>query len=154
MLGGGVKVVGKKNRASKDADSRTNLTLEDIDAIHTSLTDHQRKVAEAMQEYMSTVCAEWGNEISMKRFLTREFTEKHYFPIESNSENLVAKDPQAQQSDLYRLLNISATKQLVKGANNEVIIRNIFDVFTNHTSDMARLNAFGMALLDYMKWVN
>ncbi|MBE6798797.1 MAG: hypothetical protein E7525_03340 [Ruminococcaceae bacterium] len=154
LLGGGVKVVGKKNRASKDADSRTNLTLEDIDAIHTSLTDRQRKVAEAMQEYMSTVCAEWGNEISMKRFLTREFTEKHYFPIESNSENLVAKDPRAQQSDLYRLLNISATKQLVKGANNEVIIRNIFDVFTNHTSDMARLNAFGMALLDYMKWVN
>ena len=103
---------------------------------------------------MSTVCAEWGNEISMKRFLTKEFTEQFYFPIESNDENLDTKDPKAQQSDLYRLLNISATKPLVRGANNEVIIRNVFDVFTNHSSDMAKLNAYGMALLDYMKWIN
>lgn len=71
---------------------------------------------------MSTVCSEWGNEISMKRFLTREFTEKFYFPIESNDENLATKDPTAQQSDLFRLLNISATKPLTKNANNEVIM--------------------------------
>ena len=103
---------------------------------------------------MSTVCAEWGNEISMKRFLTREFTEKFYFPIESNDANLDTKDPSAQQSDLYRLLNISATKPTVKGANNEVIVRNIFDVFTQHASDMAKLNAFGLPVLDCMKWLN
>jgi hypothetical protein len=90
----------------------------------------------------------------MKRFLTREFNEKFYFPIESNDENLPTKDPAAQQSDLFRLLNISATKPLTQGANNEVIIRNIFDVFTGHASDMARLNAYGMGLLDYMKWLN
>ena len=154
LLGGGVRVMGIQKGSQKAKDSRSLLTIEDVDAIISSLTDRQKQVAEAMQEYMSTVCSEWGNEISMKRFLTREFTEKFYFPIESNDENLTVKDPAAQQSDLFRLLNISATKPLTQGANNEVIVRNIFDVFVGHTSDMARLNAYGMGLLDYMKWLN
>ena len=154
LLGGGTRVIGIKQGAKKASDSRSTLTQEDIYAIASSLTERQKKVAEAIQDFMSTVCADWGNEISMKRFLTKEFGEKHYYPIESNDENLPTKDPQAQQTDLYRLLNISATKPLTPGANNEVIIRNIFEVFTNHASDMARLNAFGLPLLDYMKWLN
>ena len=154
LLGGGVRVVGIEKNGKKANDSRSLLNQQDLLAIASSLTKKQMQVAEAIQEYMSTVCADWGNEISMKRFLTKEFTEKFYFPIESNDENLDTKDPKAQQSDLYRLLNISATKPLTKGANNEVIIRNVFDVFTNHSSDMAKLNAYGMALLDYMKWIN
>lgn len=154
LLGGGVRVVGLQKGSRKSKDSRSILSIQDVDAINSSLTDRQRKVAEAIQEFMSTVCSEWGNEISMKRFLTREFTEKNYFPIESNDENLSTKDPAAQQSDLFRLLNIAATKPIDPRANNEVIVRNIFDVFTGHASDMARLNAFGMPLLDYMKWLN
>lgn len=154
LLGGGVRIVGLQKGMKKAQDSRSTLTLEDIQTICASLTDRQLTVAKAIQSFMSTVCAEWGNEISMKRFLTRMFTETYYFPLESNDENMDTKDPTAQQSDLYRLLNISATKALIKGANNEVIIRNIFDVFASHTSDMAKLNAFGMALLDYMKWIN
>ena len=154
LLGGGVRVVGIQKGSKKAKDSRSLLMIEDINAITSTLTDRQKKVAEAIQEFMSTTCSEWGNEISMKRFLTKEFREKFYFPIESNDENMPTRDPSAQQSDLFRLLNISATKAINPNANNEVIIRNIFDVFTGHASDMARLNAFGMPLLDYMKWLN
>lgn len=154
LVGGGVRVLGQEKGSKKAKDSEANLDLNDVVAICNSLTDRQKAVAQAIQEYMSSTCSEWGNEISMKRFLTKDFTEKRYFPIQSNDEVLPTKDPQAQQSDLFRLLNISATKPLTKGANNSVIIRNIFDVFTEHTSDMARLNAYGMALLDYMKWIN
>ena len=154
LLGGGVRVIGIQKGSTKAKDSRSTLSIQDIDAITSSLTEKQKTVAEAIQGFMSKECSQWGNEISMKRFLTREFNEQFYFPIESNDENLATKDPSAQQSDLFRLLNISATKPLTKNANNEVIIRNIFDVFTGHASDMARLNAFGMPLLDYMKWLN
>lgn len=154
LVGGGVRVIGKKDGSKEAKDSRANLDLNDVVAICESLDSRQIEVAEAIQEFMSTVCSEWGNEISMKRFLTKDFTEKRYFPIQSNDEVLAVKDPQAQQSDLFRLLNISATKPLTPNANNSVIIRNIFDVFTEHTSDMARLNSYGMALLDYMKWLN
>ena len=154
LLGGGIRVVGQTKGAKKASDSRSTLTMEDLTYIASSLSKRQRAVAEAIQEFMSSTCSEWGNEISMKRFLTKEFREKYYYPIESSDENLPVKDKMAQQADLYRLLNISATKPLTKGANNAVIIRNIFEVFTNHASDMAKLNAYGMALLDYMKWVN
>lgn len=154
LVGGGVRVIGAKDGAKQAKDSKVELDIDDVLAICDTLDDRPKAVAEAIQEYMSTVCSEWGNEISMKRFLTKDFVEKRYFPIQSNDEALAVRDPQAQQSDLYRLLNISATKPLTPNANNSVIIRNIFDVFTEHTSDMARLNAYGMALLDYMKWVN
>lgn len=154
LVGGGVRVIGAKDGAKQAKDSKVELDIDDVLAICDSLDDRPKAVAEAIQEYMSTVCSEWGNEISMKRFLTKDFVEKRYFPIQSNDEVLAVRDPQAQQSDLYRLLNISATKPLTPNANNSVIIRNIFDVFTEHASDMARLNAYGMALLDYMKWVN
>ena len=154
LLGGGIRVIGVTKGAKKASDSRSTLTVEDLNTIISSLSDKQKSVAEAIQEFMSSTCSEWGNEISMKRFLTREFREKYYYPIESSDENLPVKDKMAQQADLYRLLNISATKPLTEGANNAVVIRNIFEVFTNHTSDMAKLNAYGMALLDYMKWVN
>lgn len=154
LLGGGVRVVGIKKGSTKAKDTRSVLTQEDLGAIANSLTDRQKRVAEALQRFMSTTCAEWGNQISMKRFLTREFTEENYFPIESNDENMTTKDPSAQQSDLFRLLNISATKALDPNANNEVIIRNVFDVFIGHATDMAKLNAYAMPLLDYMKWLN
>lgn len=154
LLGGGVRVIGLQEGSRKAKDSRSVLSIQDVEAINSSLTERQREVAEGIQEFMSTVCSEWGNEISMKRFLTSEFNEKNYFPIESNDENLPTKDPAAQQSDLFRLLNISATKAIDPRANNEVIVRNIFDVFTGHASDMARLNSFGLPLLDYMKWLN
>lgn len=154
LLGGGTRVIGLKKGMKKASDSRSTLTQEDVNTIVDSLSKRQVEVANAIQGFMSTVCSGWGNEISMKRFLTEEFNEEFYYPIESNDENLETQDPKAQQSDLFRLLNISATKALTPGANNEVIIRNIFEVFTNHASDMARLNAFGMPLLDYMKWLN
>ena len=154
LLGGGTRVIGLKKGNKKAKDSRSTLSQADLDKIIASLDNRQKKVAEAIQSFMVKVCAEWGNEISMKRFLTKDFNDPFYYPIESNDENLSAKDPGAQKSDLYRLLNISATKPLTPGANNEVIIRNIFEVFADHSSDMAKLNAFGLPLLDYMKWLN
>ena len=155
LIEGGISVVGQSKLGKKAQESKAYLTEEDLAYIATKvLNDRQREVADEIQYFMSSVCAEWGNEISMKRFLTRDFTEQFYFPIETVPESRDAKDPTAQQTDLFRLLNISATKGLVKNANNRLVISNIFDVFTSHSSDMARLNAYGMAILDYMKWVN
>lgn len=154
LTSGGVRVIGKEKNKSKTKDSIANLTSDDVKAICDSLSDRQKTVADAIQKYMSTVCAEWGNEITMKRFLTRDFTEQYYFPFESDDLNMTVKDPSAQQSDLFRLLNISAAKPLTRGANNRVIIRNVFDVFASHATDMAKLNSFGLALLDVMKWFN
>ena len=77
LLGGGVRVIGIEQKGKKTADFKTNLTENDVELIIKSLSDRQVKVAMDIQKFMSTVCAEWGNEISMKRFLTREFTENN-----------------------------------------------------------------------------
>ena len=160
LAGYGVRVKGIKKGGKKLSDSLAVFSEEDVNEIIKTngkvlkLTDRQVEVAEDMQKFMSTTCAEWGNEISMKRFLTKMFNEEYYVPIQSDPLGLDTKDPEAQKSDLFRLLNISATKPLTEGANNRIIVRNLFDVFTEHATDMARLNAWGMALLDYMKWMN
>ena len=77
LTSGGVRVIGKEKNKSKTKDSIANLTSDDVKAICDSLSNRQKTVADAIQKYMSTVCAEWGNEITMKRFLTRDFTEQY-----------------------------------------------------------------------------
>lgn len=154
LLGGGVRIMGHKKGSKESKDSRSLLTVADLEILQQSLEGRPREVAEAIQKFMSTECAKWGNEITMKRFMTKEFVEQLYFPIESDSENLRASAPEASKGDLFRLLNISATKPLNEKANNALVVRNIFDVFAAHASDMARLNAYALPLLDMMKWLN
>lgn len=154
LYGDGIKLPGKRKGLKETIETGTKLTENDVQNIIGALSKRQIEVADAIQRFMSTVCAEWGNEISMKRFLTKEFTEANYFPIETTDDGRPVKDQAVQQADLYRLLNISATKETVKNARNAVVIHNIFEVFAGHTSDMAKLNAFGLPLLDFMKWIN
>ena len=128
-------------------DLRTRILME--------LTSEQVEVAKSLQEYMSTVCAEWGNEISMKRFGVRQFTEKNYFPVRS-SENVLPKNDQvgSKERGIFHLLNASFTQNTIEGANNRIDVDNIFDVFAAHCIEMAKYNAFALQLIDIRKWLN
>lgn len=155
LLGGGIRIADIDSKGKRLVQSENyTLTDADLQMFSDMLTDRQRQVADALQEFMSTQGAEWGNEISMKRFGYEMFTERFYFPIETDANNRLAIDEQAQENSLFRLLNMSATKGLVKGANNALVVRDIFDVFTAHTSDMAKYNAMALPILDALKWLN
>lgn len=156
LLGGGIKISvidAGKGKQIAQYDNYT-LTIEDLQAITAVLSERQRKVADKLQDYMGTVGAEWGNEVSMKRFGYRAFGEANYFPITSDPNNLNSLNTDAKSSDMFRLLNLSATKSLVKGANNAVVISNVFDVFAAHMADMAKYNALALPILDMVKWYN
>lgn len=155
LLGGGIRIadIDSRGKSIVQSDNYT-LTQMDIDNFAKMLNARQKAVADKLQEFMSTRGSEWGNEVSMKRFGYEMFTEDHYFPIETDANNRVAMDEQAQENSLFRLLNMSATKGLVKGANNALVVRNIFDVFAAHTADMAKYNALGLPILDALKWLN
>ena len=155
LLGGGIRIadIESKGRKLTQSDNYT-LTEADLRTFEGMLTDRQRHVADELQHFMSTQGAEWGNEVSMKRFGYEMFTERFYFPIETDSNNRKAVDEQAEETSLFRLLNMSATKALVKNANNALVVRDIFDVFTAHSSDMAKYNALGLEILDALKWLN
>lgn len=157
LLGGGMRVEDIQNSGRKENVKQPDpflLTQEDIAAINGALTKRQREVAGKLQKYMNDQGGAWGNRVSMERFGYRAFTEENYFPIETMDSNRDAKDPGAKENDMFRLLNMSATKSLVYKANNALVVRDIFDVFSNHMADMAKYDALALPILDAMKWYN
>lgn len=157
LLGGGMRVEDIQNSGRKENIKQAEpflLTQEDIATINGALTKRQREVADKLQKYMTQQGSEWGNRVSMERFGYRAFTEENYFPIETMDSNRDAKDPGAKENDMFRLLNMSATKSLVYKANNALVVHDIFDVFANHMTDMAKYDALALPILDAMKWYN
>lgn len=157
LLGGGMRVEDIQNSGRKENIKQPDpflLTQEDITAINGALTKRQREVADKLQKYMTQQGSEWGNRVSMERFGYRAFTEENYFPIETMDSDRDAKDPGAKENDMFRLLNMSATKSLVYKAKNALVVRDIFDVFSNHMTDMAKYDALALPILDAMKWYN
>ena len=147
LYGGGVRISGQGIRP-------VLLTATDVENIAGLLSERQKAVADRLQQYMEIQGSAWGNEVSMERFGYRYFTEPHYYPVVSDSNELIARDTEAQENSMFRLLNLSATKGLREGANNAIVIGSIFDTFANHMSDMAKYNALALPILDTMKWFN
>lgn len=155
ILGGGLRIsnIGKRTKAVIQTEhvKPNNADLLMLDGL---LTERQREVADRMQEFMVKTCGEWGNEVSMKRFGYRGFGEENYFPIQTDANDRPAVDPDAKANDMFRLLNLSATKALTQRANSALVVSDIFEVFTDHASDMAKYNALALPILDTIKWYN
>ena len=163
LLGGGIRpsaieltdsIGDRIKKRSLNQDKQFKLTEESLAQLLGLLTPEQVKIADAMQKFMTEQGSLWGNEVTMIRFGYRGFTEQNYFPIETDSQDRQAKTGDAKEGSLYRLQNISAVKPLVKNANNALVLRGIFDVFANHTADMAKYNALVLPILDAQKWYN
>lgn len=155
LQGGGIRIASFKTKGGtvNQAENYT-LSTADISKLTGMLTAEQIEVADKLQAFMSSTCADWGNEVSMQRFGYNAFTEENYFPIETDSNNRAAVDESARENDLFRLLNLSATKALVQNANNAVVLQDIFDVFAAHAADMAKYNGLALPILDTLKWYN
>lgn len=163
LLGGGIRpsaieltdsIGNRIKKRSLNQDKQFKLTEESLAQLLGLLTPEQVKIADAMQKFMTEQGSLWGNEVTMIRFGYRGFTEQNYFPIETDAQDRQAKTGDAKEGSLYRLQNISAVKPLVKNANNALVLRGIFDVFANHTADMAKYNALVLPILDAQKWYN
>lgn len=156
LLKGGIRVADFKTKKGEIISQAEGVvfTEADILTILDSLTDRQKAVADKLQLFMNTVSTDWGNEVSMARFGYKAFGEANYFPIQSDKNNLAVNDETEQNNSLFRLLNMSFTKSTVDDANNRIVISDIFDVFAQHTSDMAKYNALALPVLDAFKWYN
>lgn len=136
-------------------DKHFRVTEGDIYRITDRLTDRQLEVAKKIQAFMEQQGSEWGNAVSMERHGYNFFGEEHYFPIETDRQDRRESGVEhGSENDMYRLLNLSATKSLTKYARNAVMVRNMFDVYSNHMADMAKYNALALPLLDAIKWYN
>ena len=154
LLDGGMtlKRIDKKGHVVADYEN-INLTYDDVQMILSNLTDRQIEVADKLQKFMNTVCSGWGNEISMARFGIEMFGLPNYFPIKV-SEATVPTDntKDVDNASLFRLLNMSFTKARNQNANQSIEIGDIFDIFAQHSSDMAKYNALALPVLDFNKF--
>lgn len=156
LLGGGIRVADIETKGSEVISQAEGVVLEqqEIDEIIKTLTPRQIEVADALSHFMNTTSSDWGNEVSMARFGYRAFGEKNYVPMQVDKNNLAVDDETEKNNSLFRLLNMSFTKSLTENANNRLVVSSIFDVFAQHTSDMAKYNALALPVLDAFRWYN
>lgn len=142
------EVNGKQYNQAKG----TLISEAELNEILNTLSEEQLQVADKIQKFMNTTCQDWGNDVTYKRFGYYGMTEENYFPIQSDSNQVGKGDPTDKRSSVFTLANMGFTKSLNTKANNRIVISSIFDVFTQHSSDMAKYNALVLPVLDMYKW--
>lgn len=165
ILKGGIKIAefeGEKGKIEGGAEADTIvLTQAEIEQIlhgdgkNPGLTERQIQVADNLQKFMSTTCAEWMNQVTMKRWGIKGATEDNYFPINVDNADLVdTGEPRDMPKSIFKLLNMGFTKALNEKANNPLVVDNIFDVFITHATDMAKYNSLALPVLDMHRYYN
>lgn len=153
ILGGGIRPSDTVKGNQVDRSFRpVQLKPAELERIIHTLTPEQRRVADKIAAFFQTT-SEWGNEVSAKLYGYRKFTEQNYFPIVSDRNYITTLqgDPKHQDATLK---NLGMTKSTVKGANNPIMVEDIFDVFTRQVDQMSSYNAFVIPLNDMHKVLN
>ena len=132
------------------------ITAEEAERITGTLTDAQKQLADRLAWFLGNECAAWGNQTSQRMYGYKKFTEKNYYPIktDANFTQTSDKNDKGQNGSLSALKNLGMTKAVVKGADNPLIVGDIFDTFAQHVDDMASYNGMMIPLSDAMKWFN
>ena len=142
MLGAKIQTGGPTMAAS----------MEDIVKITESLTQEQKAMADKLQGFLNDECSEWGNEVSMRLYGYRKFTEENYFPIRSADAYLDSNFEGRDVSE--RIKNFGFTKGTVVNANNPIMIDDIFSVVSDHINKMSLYNAFAAPISDFTRVYN
>ena len=156
LLKGGGRIDDIKTKKGVITDTKHyHMSEEDRASILGVLTPRQLEVAKKMQHFMAVKGAEWGNEISMRRFGYKFYTEgETYYPNRTDDLDRPMSEMDTPTDSMFRLLNLSSSHARNPKATNALVIGDIFDTFADHMSDMAKLNGMGLPLLDAIKWFN
>jgi len=131
------------------------VTEAEVKQITDTLTDKERQVAEALQEFLTKICGKWGNDASLILFGYERNSEGFYFPMNVDKNTVQTKETEeGKEGDLMSIIYPSFTKALKQNANNPLMIEDIFDVFTKHVSEMSAHSAFAAPLADLLRWYN
>lgn len=162
ILGGGVKAAPVQRGWTADgrltparlenAGRPVILTESDVQKIVSTLSKKQREVADRLTAFFQTT-SRWGNEVSAQLYGYEKFKEKNYFPIVSDKNYLTTVQGDLHKPDAI-LKNLGITKSTVVGANNPIMLEDIFDVFTRQVDQMSSYHAFVVPLSDMQKVIN
>lgn len=127
------------------------ITKETIAEITAALSEDQREFVDKMQEYLSSVMGEKGNEVTRALYDIDLFKEKFYFPLKSAEQFLYEQNtPVGEQ----KIKNFGFTKKTDPNANNPIILSNFMDVWAGHVIDMSMYHAFTLPLEDFNRVFN
>ena len=150
-----VKQKGKlgvtKTYQLKDA-TAYNLNDKILADIISKLSTEQKAFADAMQDYLSTVMGEKGNEVSLELYGVKLFKEKNYFPLKSAPQFLERAREQAQGD--VKIKNKGFTKETAPKASNPIVLTSFMDVWAGHVNEMSMYHAFTLALEDFYRVFN
>lgn len=155
LYGGGIALPDSTGRVITRHQKAYQLTEEDVSTITGMLSDSQRRLADAMQRFLSDDVAAWGNRMSRYLYGYDKFTEKNYWPILSDP-NYTRSEVSLQQSEAKSatIKNLGMTKALVEKASNPIVIDSAFQVFAKHATQMAAYGAYVGPLEDLNKVMN
>lgn len=132
-------VIAKKKKLTR-AEPVRNISMGEITEALSKLTDDQKKIADKLQRYVSTVLSEYGNEASMQVYNYRKFNEQNYWTIRTNKQEIQSEI--GKDTSVTSVANKGMTKATKPHANTSVRIGSIFDTFSSHSSDMATYAAW------------
>lgn len=148
-----VKEKGKIVRVELTQNKPAFLTRDQIVDITNMLSDKEKALADAMQQFLANDCAKWGNKASMLMYDYEKFTDPNYFPISTDKTT-----NRTENTDRTNALNgierMGMTKDVTRFASNPLIIKDIFDVFVDHTSQMSAYYGYAPAIKDANRWYN
>lgn len=115
------------------------IVAEDVAEITKMLTAEQIAYVDECVEFLSTECAEWGNEASLKLFGIKKYKEGYYFPFKVDSDQLHKNSAAGATSTVSdaRVKHISFSHSIKKGANTPLVMGNFTSVITDHINQMA-----------------
>lgn len=118
------------------------------------LSPEQKRLADTLQRFLATECAEWGNEVHMQMYEYKKFMDEKYWPIRTYSNQLRSKGNAPDEASAYAVKNLGFTNSTVEKAPQAIWAEDVMDTFVNHVTAMATYNAYLMPLTDAMKWFN
>lgn len=118
------------------------------------LSPEQKRLADTLQHFLATECAEWGNEVHMQMYEYKKFMDEKYWPIRTYSNQLRSKGNAPDEASAYAVKNLGFTNSTVEKAPQAIWAEDVMDTFVNHVTSMATYNAYLMPLTDAMKWFN
>jgi hypothetical protein len=127
------------------------LSEEMLEEISTMLTEEQRDFVDDLVAYLSNDMAELGNEVTMKRYDIKGFTEGYYFPIVS-SQNFLYYSPDKTADP--NILNMGFTKELNPNATNALVLYDFMELWGKHVDNMTTYATFALPMEDLTKAFN
>ena len=134
---GGAIFLDEKGR---EIDTRTMVFDKGIESVFSVLTEEDKRICDGIVRYLSTRCAEQGNEASMYLYGYRKFGDKNYFPMSVSKTHLPGNWD--QMDDFARLENMGFTKKVAGDAAAPLRIGGIFDTADSHVRSMAAYAAY------------